>query len=173
MGLTTSEYVARITLAFVLGAAIGLERERQPRPAGLRTHTLVCIGAALFIILAGEYFGRTGDRAFLQELWSHVERALTWIDRYGDRDGDGFIEYAKQSQYGLVQQGWKDSNDSVFYSDGRLAKGPIALCEVQSYVYAAKKGIAAVARDLGNIRLAEQLDEQALEGQKEADDGQE
>ena len=72
-------------------------------------------------------------------------------------------EYARQTDHGLVQQGWKDSNDSVFYSDGRLAASPIALCEVQSYVYAAKKGIAAVAREMGQSNLAESLNTQAAD----------
>jgi glycogen debranching enzyme len=96
----------------------------------------------LFVMLAGAYYRRTGDRAFIEHLWPHVERALEWIDRYGDRDGDGFVEYASQSPNGLVQQGWKDSSDSIFYADGRLADPPIALCEVQGYVYDAKQSAA-------------------------------
>ena len=120
-------------------------------------------GTPLFIMLAAAFYERTADLEFLRALWPNILAALEWIDKYGDRDGDGFVEYARHTDHGLAQQGWKDSSDSVFHSDGRLAAGPIALCEVQSYVYAAKKGIAAVARDLGNIRLAEQLDEQALE----------
>ena len=71
-------------------------------------------------------------------MWPHVERALAWIDDYGDRDGDGFVEYARRSASGLIQQGWKDSHDSIFHADGSLAEGPIALCEVQGYVYAAR-----------------------------------
>ena len=120
-------------------------------------------GTPLFIVLAAAYYERTADLEFLRELWPNILAAIEWIDKYGDRDGDGFVEYARHTDHGLVQQGWKDSNDSVFYSDGRLAAGPIALCEVQSYVYAAKRGIATVARDLGNVKLAEQLSEQALE----------
>ncbi len=120
-------------------------------------------GTPLFIVLAAAYYERTADLEFLRELWPNILAALEWIDKYGDRDGDSFVEYARHTDHGLVQQGWKDSNDSVFYSDGRLAVGPIALCEVQSYVYAAKKGIATVARDLGNVKLADHLNEQALE----------
>ena len=120
-------------------------------------------GTPLFIVLAAAYYERTADLEFLRELWPNILAALEWIDKYGDRDGDSFVEYARHTDHGLVQQGWKDSNDSVFYSDGRLAVGPIALCEVQSYVYAAKKGIAAVARDLGNAKLSDQLNAQALE----------
>lgn len=117
----------------------------------------------LFLVLAGAYFERTADREFLKSIWQNVLAALHWIDHFGDRDGDGFVEYMRQTDHGLVQQGWKDSNDSVFHSDGTLAPGPIALCEVQSYVYAAKCGIAAVARDLDQLELAEQLDTQAAE----------
>ncbi|HEU5467721.1 MAG TPA: glycogen debranching N-terminal domain-containing protein, partial [Steroidobacteraceae bacterium] len=86
----------------------------------------------LFVALAGAYFERTGDLATIREIWPQLERALEWIDRYGDVDGDGFVEYSRRSARGLVQQGWKDSQDSVFHRDGRLAEGPIALCEVQA-----------------------------------------
>jgi glycogen debranching enzyme len=115
----------------------------------------------LFILLAAAYHERTADTEFLREIWPNIMAAIEWIDRYGDLDGDGFVEYARQTDRGLVQQGWKDSNDSVFYSDGKLAEGAIALCEVQSYVYAAKQGIAAVAKELGHADLAEQLETQA------------
>jgi len=92
----------------------------------------------LFLILAGSYYRRTGDLEFVRSIWPNIELALTWIDRYGDSDGDGFVEYYRKSDNGLVQQGWKDSTDSVFHADGTLVHGPVALCEVQAYVYAAK-----------------------------------
>jgi glycogen debranching enzyme len=117
----------------------------------------------LFVMLAAAYYERTADLEFIRELWPNILAALEWIDKYGDRDGDGFVEYARRTESGLVQQGWKDSNDSVFYSDGRLAVAPIALCEVQSYVYAAKQGIAVVARVLGHADLADRLLEKAAE----------
>jgi glycogen debranching enzyme len=120
-------------------------------------------GTPLFLVLAAAYYQRTADLEFLSGLWPHVLAALEWVEHYGDRDGDGFVEYARQTDHGLVQQGWKDSNDSVFYSDGKLADGPIALCEVQSYVYAAKLGIAEVARALGHDALAEKLIAEAEE----------
>jgi glycogen debranching enzyme len=104
----------------------------------------------LFIVLAGAYFERTADTHFLTRLWPHVTRALDWIDTYGDRDGDGFVEYARGSPNGLVQQGWKDSQDSVFYEDGALAEPPIALCEVQAYVYDARVRASRMADALGN-----------------------
>jgi glycogen debranching enzyme len=115
----------------------------------------------LFIILAGSYFARTGDRAFLQRVWPHVERALNWIDDYGDIDGDGFVEYSRHSINGLIQQGWKDSNDSVFHADGQLAEAPIALCEVQGYVYAAKLAAARMVQVLGDAERGRQFEMEA------------
>lgn len=115
----------------------------------------------LFVLLAAAYYERSADLEFLRTIWGNIVAALDWIDRYGDRDGDGFVEYQRQTETGLAQQGWKDSSDSIFYSDGRLAVGPIALCEVQSYVYAAKVGIGAVARDLNDADLAERLSAEA------------
>ena len=120
-------------------------------------------GTPLFILLAAAYYERTADADYLREIWPNILAALEWIDVYGDADRDGFVEYARQTEHGLVQQGWKDSNDSVFYSDGQLAVGPIALCEVQAYVYAAKNGIAAVAEDLGHKELAARLRAQAAD----------
>ncbi len=118
-------------------------------------------GTPLFLMLAGAYFHRTGDAEFLRSIWPNVLAALEWVDRFGDRDGDGFVEYVRETDRGMVQQGWKDSNDSIFHNDGRLAEGPIALCEVQSYVYAARQGIAEVARAIGQDALAEKLTAQA------------
>ncbi len=115
----------------------------------------------LFVLLASRYFLRTGDQATIRALWPHLEAALAWIDRYGDRDGDGFVEYYRESEDGLANQGWKDSFDSIFHADGRLATGPIALCEVQAYVYAAKKGAAVMGRMLGEHARADQLAEAA------------
>jgi len=111
----------------------------------------------LFVFLAAAYYERTGDLEFMKSIWPNIEAALDWIDRYGDVDGDGFVEYARQTETGLLQQGWKDSQDSVFHADGSLAKGPIALCEVQSYVYAAKSRISFAAGELGMNVQAEKL----------------
>src|ERR1051326_5703450 len=115
----------------------------------------------LFLILAAAYLERTGDLELLRSIWPNVGRALQWIDCYGDHDHDGFVEYYRQSPTGLIQQGWKDSHDSIFHADGSLAEGPIALCEVQAYVYAAKTGIARAARTLGYLDLARDLEHQA------------
>jgi len=87
--------------------------------------------------------------------------ALNWIEQYGDSDGDGFIDYAKRSEKGLVQQGWKDSNDSVCYENGELAKGPIILCEVQGYVYAAFENAAKLTRLFGQNDLSKKYQTKA------------
>lgn len=115
----------------------------------------------LFVVLAGSYYIRTGDLEFIRGLWPHVQAALAWIDDYGDIDGDGFIEYERRSQAGLIQQGWKDSYDSVFHANGDLAEPPIALSEVQGYVYAAKKLGSELALVLGFAQQAAKLHNQA------------
>jgi len=107
-----------------------------------------CDVTPLFVMLAEAYYRRTGDVGFIDHIWPNLVRALEWMRHSGDLDGDGFIEYARQSDTGLVQQGWKDSHDSVFHADGSLAEPPIALCEVQGYAYAAWKGAA----DLASLR---------------------
>ncbi|MFP3940022.1 MAG: glycogen debranching N-terminal domain-containing protein [Thermoanaerobaculia bacterium] len=117
----------------------------------------------LFIVLAGAFYRYTGDTAFVRELWPHLKRALQWIDEFGDLDGDGFVEYRRRSAEGLDNQGWKDSHDSVFHADGSLAPGPIALCEVQAYVYAARLGMAEMAAALGRRKRAAELRGQAEE----------
>lgn len=115
----------------------------------------------LFLMLAGAYYKRTGDRTFIESIWPNVERALEWIDRYGDSDGDGFVEYARKSKHGLIHQGWKDSVDAVFHSDGTSAEAPIALCEVQGYVYAAKSAASELAKILGDTARSRELSKQA------------
>lgn len=115
----------------------------------------------LFVLLAGAYYERTGDRDFVKTLWPNIEAALAWIDRHGDRDGDGFVEYQRQSSDGLLHQGWKGSDHAVFHADGSLAEGPIALCEVQGYVYAARRTAATIALMLGRAERAAELTRQA------------
>lgn len=120
----------------------------------------------LFVVLAGEYHQRTGDLDTVRAIWPHIGRALAWIDRYGDVDGDGFVEYRRRSGTGLANQGWKDSEDSVFHDDGALARAPIALCEVQGYVYLARRHAARLARALGEPARADGLDRQAADLQE-------
>jgi glycogen debranching enzyme len=115
----------------------------------------------LFVILAGKYAERTSDWTLIRQLWPSIEAALTWIDRSGDMDGDGFIEYARGTETGLANQGWKDSHDSISHADGRLATGPIALVEEQAYVYAARRAAAMCARQLNLTERAESLESQA------------
>ncbi|HKC49855.1 MAG TPA: glycogen debranching N-terminal domain-containing protein [Myxococcota bacterium] len=115
-----------------------------------------------FLMLASAYHERTGDDDLVRELWPSFQRALGWLDGPGDPDGDGFVEYLQRSPSGLANQGWKDSRDAIMHADGSLAEGPIALCEVQAYVYAAKLGMARFARQLGDPRLAQTLEQAAL-----------
>jgi glycogen debranching enzyme len=115
----------------------------------------------LFVLLAGAYYERSADRPFLESIWPNIEAALCWLDTYGDSDGDGLIEYSRQTPRGLVQQGWKDSHDSIFHADGTLAEGPIALCEVQGYTYAARRAASLLAGALGQTVRAQQLMQQA------------
>jgi glycogen debranching enzyme len=115
----------------------------------------------LFVLLAATYYERTGDRDFIHSIWPNIEAALTWIDTYGDPDGDGLVEYVRHTPEGLVQQGWKDSQDSVSHANGRLADPPIALCEVQAYVHRAKRRAAAMAEALGKTDRANDLTAQA------------
>jgi glycogen debranching enzyme len=115
----------------------------------------------LFVLLAGAYFERTGDKSFVESIWPNIEDAIHWIDDYGDRDGDGFVEYHRQSADGLLHQGWKDSDDAIFHADGSAARGSIALCEVQGYVYAARRAAAALAAELGHPGRSVELTRQA------------
>ncbi len=115
----------------------------------------------LFVMLAGRYHERTGDLATIEAIWPEIQAALAWCDGYGDRDRDGFVEYFRETASGLANQGWKDSQDSIFHADGTDATGPIALCEVQGYLYAAKRGASRMAGALGHLSLAEDLLDEA------------
>jgi len=115
----------------------------------------------LFVTLAGAYLDRSDDIAFIETIWPNILAALDWIVKYGDADQDGFVEYRAKSSKGLVQQGWKDSHDSVFHRDGTLAEPPIALCEVQAYVFAAMRAAARIAARIGQSDLANKLSTQA------------
>jgi glycogen debranching enzyme len=117
----------------------------------------------LFVMLAGMYFERTGDLALIRDIWPNVRAALSWIDRFGDMDGDGFIEYSRAVESGLANQGWKDSYDAICHDDGCLADGPIALCEVQGYVFAAKRHAAKMAEALGLQEESANLSKQSEE----------
>ncbi|HWA59824.1 MAG TPA: amylo-alpha-1,6-glucosidase [Caulobacteraceae bacterium] len=103
----------------------------------------------LFVALAGAYLQRTDDVRLIAELWPHLKAAMDWVETYGDSNGDGFVDYARGAETGLSNQGWKDSEDSVFHADGRFPVGPVALVEVQGYVFAACQAMAQLAERLG------------------------
>ncbi len=115
----------------------------------------------LWLVLFGATFDWTGDRGLVDRLWPNALAALAWIDDYGDRDGDGFVEYERRSERGLLNQGWKDSSDAIRDRSGAQAVAPIALAEVQGYVYDAKRRMAGLARMRGEEALATKLDAEA------------
>ncbi|MBU1345417.1 MAG: amylo-alpha-1,6-glucosidase [Alphaproteobacteria bacterium] len=106
----------------------------------------------LFVALAGAYARRTGDLELVRALWPNLVAATEWMRDYGDSNGDGLIDYARAAETGLSNQGWKDSEDSIFHRDGRFPKGPIALLEVQGYAYAAWLAMADLGARLGDAR---------------------
>ncbi len=109
----------------------------------------------LFIALAGAYAKRTNDYGTIRALWPHLIAAAGWMSDYGDSNGDGLIDYARAADTGLSNQGWKDSEDSIFHADGRFPKGPVALLEVQGYAFAAWKALAEMGAVLGDGRALE------------------
>jgi len=111
----------------------------------------------LWLVLLHETWRWTGDAALVREMLPHARRALEWIDRYGDLDGDGFVEYARGTPNGLVNQGWKDSWDGIPFPSGQLPRAPIALVEVQGYVYDAKMRMAAIYEAFGEAEEAAAL----------------
>lgn len=115
----------------------------------------------LWLILLSETFNWTADEQLVRDLLPNAYRALEWIEHYGDLDGDGFVEYQRRSQRGLANQGWKDSWDAILHRDGEVVKAPIALCEVQGYVYEAKYRMASLLRAFGDTRTADKLKREA------------
>src|SRR5919204_296685 len=118
-----------------------------------------------FVLVDGE------DAALARNLKEPALHALAWIDRYGDRDGDGFVEYERRSDHGILNQSWKDSNDSIRFADGTIARAPIAACEVQGYVYDAKVRLAEIAREVWRDReLGARLEREAEELRRRFDE---
>ena len=109
----------------------------------------------LFVALAGAYADRTGDLQFIDRLWPNLIAAIGWINDYGDSNGDGLIDYQRAAETGLANQGWKDSQDSVFHADGSFPDGPIALVEVQGYAFAAFRAMADLAERRGDMDASE------------------
>jgi glycogen debranching enzyme len=120
----------------------------------------------LWLILLDETYRWTGDLELVRSLWPNALAALDWIDRYGDRDGDGFVEYERRTPHGLLNQGWKDSGDAIRHRDGSLAVAPTALVEIQGYVYDAKRRLSSLAERLGESELAARLAADAAELQR-------
>lgn len=120
-------------------------------------------GTPLFLVLVSEVWNWTADEDLVRELLPNVYAALDWIDNYGDLDGDGFVEYKRRSPKGLINQGWKDSWDANMHRDGSVAEPPIALAEVQGYVYDAKYRIASLLRVFGDSARADVLKREASE----------
>jgi glycogen debranching enzyme len=121
----------------------------------------------LYLILLSETWRWTDDVALARDFREPALAALRWIDEYGDRDGDGFVEFHKRAPHGLDVQSWKDSFDSQRFHDGRIAESPLAPCEVQGYVYDAKRRVAEIAREVWRDRaLADRLDSEAAELRK-------
>jgi glycogen debranching enzyme len=112
----------------------------------------------LFVVLLGELHDFGADPAAIDELLPAADRAIEWIERFGDRDGDGFVEYQRATDRGLMNQGWKDSYDGINFAGGRIAEAPIALCEVQGYVYAAYRARARIAKARGDEKTAQRCD---------------
>jgi glycogen debranching enzyme len=164
--------IARGVLSFLAGTqATGVSDAQDAQPGKIlhemRAGEMAALGeipfgryygsadaTPLFVMLAHAYYERTADREFVDTLWPHVLAALDWMQTFGDRDHDLFIEYARRSGSGLLQQGWKDSNDSIFHAGGELAGPPIALCEVQAYAYGAWMGAAVLAELRGEATRA-------------------
>jgi glycogen debranching enzyme len=117
----------------------------------------------LFLVLLSETFNWTADEELVRDMLPHVYRALEWMNKYGDLDGDGFLEYQRRSPKGLINEGWKDSWDANMHRDGRVAEPPIALAEVQGYQYDAKFRMASLLRLFGDAKTADRLKKEAVE----------
>ncbi|MBT2538498.1 glycogen debranching N-terminal domain-containing protein [Arthrobacter sp. ISL-69] len=115
----------------------------------------------LFVVVLGSVSRWGFDREIISALLPNADRALSWIRDYGDRDGDGFVEYGRPNEHGLINQGWKDSWDGINFADGTIAEPPLALCEVQAYVHGAYMARAWMAYDAGDLALAAELRDRA------------
>lgn len=165
-------------LASMQGTRVDAERDEEPGKIlhELRVGELARMGeipyspyygtvdaTPLFLVLLGEYTRWTGDLSLFQELRGAVEGALRWMKEYGDHDGDGYVDYCSEGGKHLINQGWKDSGNGVVDAAGRIAEPPIALVEVQGYVFRAKKLVADLFEQTGDPRRAQTLRREADE----------
>jgi glycogen debranching enzyme len=172
---TIAEQTLRL-LASYQGSEVNDLKDEQPGkiPHELRVGELATRGSIpytpyygsvdatpLFLVLLGRQARWSGDLSLFHSLRDNVERALKWIAEYGDADGDGYVEYESGTEHGLVNQGWKDSGDAIVNADGSLARPPIALVEVQGYVYLAKMEMADLHQRAGEADRAAQLRKEA------------
>lgn len=165
------------TLAGLQGSKVDLDSEEEPGrmphevrlgiTAGLSLGGTAYYGTAdatpLFVSTLGELSRWGLGEDIIESLLPHADRAIEWMEKYGDRDGDGFIEYQRPNNHGLVNQGWKDSWDGINFADGRMAEAPIALCEVQAYAYAAYVGRSLLARAAGDTAVERRCADKAAE----------
>ncbi|WP_429597484.1 amylo-alpha-1,6-glucosidase [Arthrobacter crystallopoietes] len=151
----TEEQPGRILHEVRLGVGAGLALGGKPAYYGTVDAT------PLFVTVLGEVSRWGVPAEELASLLPHADRALDWIRDYGDRDGDGFVEYQRLNDQGLINQGWKDSWDGINFADGRIAEPPIALCEVHGYVYTAYLARAWLAHEAGDLALGAELRDRA------------
>lgn len=163
------------TLAEIQGTKVDPDSEEEPGRiphevrlginAGLALGGTAYYGTAdatpLFVSVLGELSRWGLGEDIIDSLLPHADRALEWIEHFGDRDGDGFVEYLRPNPHGLLNQGWKDSWDGINFADGRMAEPPTALCEVQGYVYAAYVARSLLARSAGDSLLERHWAERA------------
>jgi glycogen debranching enzyme len=152
----TEEEPGRILHEVRLGVESGLSL------GGGSTYYGTVDATPLFVIVLGELARWGASAEDVRALLPNADRALEWVERYGDRDGDGFVEYQRATDRGLRNQGWKDSWDAINFADGHLAEAPIALCEVQGYVYDAFLRRADLARWMGEDAVAQRWTDRAL-----------
>ncbi len=166
------------TLARFQGTAVNPETEEEPgkilHEMRFGSSAVLALGGGnvyygsvdatpLFVMLLGELRRWDAGDELVEELLPHADRALAWIEDFGDRDGDGYVEYQRTSEHGLANQGWKDSWDAIRHADGRLCDTPIALCEVQGYTYAAYVARAHLAREAGDTATYDRYRTKALD----------
>lgn len=167
-----------LTLASLQGTEVNVWRAEQPGKIlhETRSGEIINLGelpfkryygsidsTPLFLILAVEYYKLTKDEALITAILPNIMRAIAWLDQYADVDGDGLVEYHAEGGKGLSVQSWKDSHDSMLHEDGETSMSPMAVSEVQGYVYHAKFGLSKLLPSFGHADLADRLRREAVE----------